>query len=400
MNVAYVSYEFPGFRSWGGAATSTLMVAKSLSLQDLTLTMYIAGDSDRSVVFSSNVNIEIVECSDVSGFRERVAKRVLEHHLIRQFDVIESCDGDGQGYMVAESIPGVPFVTRSHTPLRMIHHYNRHVNNVKRQIDQMRLFFLTPFRRFIQKRYSNDLEFLQFRKSDVISCSSKLLSKSLTLFYPIDTKQAIVPYAIDCARVVEPKRPSGPIKFGFVGSIDNRKGLIELLDAIEVLLERGHSLEFKFAGKMCLSGYPFEKFKMLTDKYSDFVSYIGEIDYCDIHAVFDDIDVLVLPSRFDSYGYVCMEASLNGCGLICSNSVGASELLENVDSMCIHDSHSCKSLVRSMLHLVELYSSNPFEFTRRIKAIQANTISKHSLDNAGAIHVALLRQVSALNKAM
>jgi glycogen(starch) synthase len=396
MNVAYVSYEFPGFRSWGGAATSSLMVAKSLSTQNVTLTMYIAGDTDSCLIHSSNVKIQVVGCLDVSEFRHRVAQRILEQHLICNFDVIESCDGDGQGYLVAETLPDVPFVTRSHTPLRMIHHFNQQISRLFAHVKRIRLISLMPFRHFFKNRYTNDLEFRQFKKSAAISCSSRLLSKSLRWFYPISSKLEIVPYAIDCTTIKEPKCPSGCITFGFVGSIDNRKGLVELLQALEYLIERGLSFNFKFAGKLCLKGHTHKHFESMLDKHSAVVTYSGEFDYCDIQSVFDDIDVLVLPSRFDSYGYVCMEASLNGCGLVCSSSVGASELIKGVDAKCVHRSYSYKSLVRSMEHMIELYTFTPNVFVRRIKEIQCNTVSTHSLENAGSLHFNLLHQVSKL----
>jgi glycogen(starch) synthase len=371
------------------------MVAKSLSLQDIQVAIFIAGDSDACISFSRNVTIVVVACSDVSDFRNLVSAAVVKRHSQNPFDVIESCDGDGQGYAVAKALPTVPFITRSHTPMRMIHYYNQPLTYMSSRINHYRLLLLSKVRRFAVHRYRYDLEYLQLAHSGVISCSSLLLAKSLPLFFPVRAPLTVVPYAYDCSNVMVQKSTTEHIRFGFAGSIDNRKGVSDLLRAIDHLIRLGRKFKFVFVGKMCLSETTHEYFEYLIKTYPDVVSYLGHINYKDIPMVLQNIDVLVLPSWFDSYGYVCIEAVLNGCGLVCSQNVGASELLVAFDPECIHKPYSYKSLVRSLLHTIEQYTANSEEYYKRLRDMQFITLSKHSLETVGGLHVDLLNRVAA-----
>jgi glycogen(starch) synthase len=393
MRIAYISYEFIGYRSWGGVATSSMMDAKSLSLQEITAVFFIGGDKQSSITFASNIRIEVVPCIDVLDFRTKVVDSFASLHENEQFDVIEACDGDGQGYHLACSYPDLPFVTRCHTPMRVIHHYNADRSSIQSEITEYKLQLLKFLRGYMLSRYLSDFEYRQLSVSNLISCPSALMITTLGNFFPIRAKCEIIPYAVDSINGAK-KSGGGPdIKFGFVGSLDVRKGLPELIVALDQLCRSNDNFSFTIVGRQCLSGHALIMFNSLVNRWSEKIKYLGHLDYAATRTVLSSLDVLVVPSLFDNYPLVCIEAALSGCIVSCSNMVGTSMMVSRIDKNLLFRSRSSKSIVRSLTYIIDKYRRKNTWISDLSEQFVNEFSTCHSLEPVGKMHFELLSDV-------
>ena len=390
MRIAYISYEFLGYRTWGGVATSSMMVAKSFSRQDVTAFFFIGGDRNDSILFAPNVIIVVVPSTDINDFRTKVVSAFASLHMNEKFDIIESCDGDGQGYELACAYPDIPFVTRCHTPMRIIHHYNKNRSKNESMVTDLKLNILRTVRIFMAKRYSEDVEFKQLSKSNLISCPSQLMITALRTFYPITVDCLTVPYPIDSNPNPLRSDSCATIKIGFVGSLDNRKGLPALTAALNEISGSYDNFCFTFVGRQCLSGPELLSFESLIESRSEKISYAGQMNYSDTREFLQSLDVLVVPSLFDNYPLVCIEAALSGCVVTCSNMVGASKEVSKIDKNLVFKSGTSSSIVKTLVYILNKHAVTN-TWISQIRERFVEEFSKcHSLELVGKKHVDVL----------
>lgn len=120
------------------------------------------------------------------------------------------------------------------------------------------------------------------------------------------------PYTISRERITECQkdltvRENLPV-FLFVGQIDHKKNIGNIIEACRILHEQGHDFEMLLAGQ----GADLNTFKKKVNEYGlnncvHFIGFIGEPDL--LHAVYDRADLLVFPSIYDNASMVVREAA-------------------------------------------------------------------------------------------
>jgi glycosyltransferase involved in cell wall biosynthesis len=111
---------------------------------------------------------------------------------------------------------------------------------------------------------------------------------------------------------------SGALTFLFAGHAGRRKGVDVLLAASERLTNEGGSHRLQFAGSVEVG---------LFEDTDAQVECLGYLSTPELAEAFRQADVLVLPSRHDSFGRVVVEAMASGLPVIVSEHVGAKELV-------------------------------------------------------------------------
>ncbi|WP_233869130.1 glycosyltransferase family 4 protein [Paraburkholderia adhaesiva] len=120
------------------------------------------------------------------------------------------------------------------------------------------------------------------------------------------------------ARNVDEKRP---VRFIFAGTLSSRKSIDLILDAFERLNAGGHCADLMLVG-----GYEEEKW-LTRAKQVPHVNYLGGVPQSQLYALFATADCLLLPSRFDAFGMVVVEAMAAGTPAIVSTMTGAREVI-------------------------------------------------------------------------
>lgn len=119
---------------------------------------------------------------------------------------------------------------------------------------------------------------------------------------------------------IPPKKPSMPLKIGAFGRFAPQKGFDLLLPAFAGLSPEKFQLH--------LGGYGQDE-QLIQDLAKDLpqVKLLGAIK--DVPAFLADCDVIVIPSRWEPWGLVCLEAKAAGKPIVAFASDGLSEQVQN-----------------------------------------------------------------------
>jgi glycosyltransferase involved in cell wall biosynthesis len=99
---------------------------------------------------------------------------------------------------------------------------------------------------------------------------------------------------------------------GALGRLVHQKGIDILLDIATILKSRGVICKIRIGGDGVLKNKLLQK--TIAENLSDFIDFIGFVE--DSHAFMQGIDISVLPSRWEGFGYVLAEAMLAGKPLV------------------------------------------------------------------------------------
>lgn len=144
--------------------------------------------------------------------------------------------------------------------------------------------------------------------------------------------------------------------FIFVGSLIERKGVLELLFAFEILIKEGFDVNLLILGTGHLESDLHEYIEKSGISYC--VSLRGFI-HDDVAKYYSAADCFVLPTFDDPFGLVIAEAAAAGLPIITTPYAGASrEFVENGKNGYIVDPSDKNQLAFSMKRIVKLSMSN------------------------------------------
>ena len=109
--------------------------------------------------------------------------------------------------------------------------------------------------------------------------------------------------------------PGAPLRVAFIGTLIERKGLPELVDAARRL---HGTVAIDFYGPGDPARFGFE---------AAGVRFCGRAEFCTAQAVFARYDLAVVPSRHDGWGVVVNEALQAGVPVLCSDATGAAAIV-------------------------------------------------------------------------
>lgn len=112
-----------------------------------------------------------------------------------------------------------------------------------------------------------------------------------------------------------------PVRFIFAGTLSARKSVDLILDAFQRLNATRHRAD------LILVGGAEEPRWIDAAKSTSFVQYYPAVPQDQLYALLAQADCLLLPSRFDAFGMVVVEAMATGTPAIVSHMTGAKEVL-------------------------------------------------------------------------
>jgi alpha-maltose-1-phosphate synthase len=145
--------------------------------------------------------------------------------------------------------------------------------------------------------------------------TSQTLSES-----PCSAKIDILPYGAPPAVSREITKLSGPLKVLFAGSLGQRKGLSYLLKAIELL--KG-AVELTLLGRKVIDGCAPLESAVRTHRW------LPSLSHGAVLREMRDHDVLVLPSLFEGFGLVILEAMAQGTPVIATGHTAGPDVIED-----------------------------------------------------------------------
>jgi glycosyltransferase involved in cell wall biosynthesis len=121
----------------------------------------------------------------------------------------------------------------------------------------------------------------------------------------------------------EPKQPAlkmnpQPGNLLYIGTIEPRKGLTYLLDAMVLLKRRGVECSLKIVGKTVRQWYR-DALDQTIEREQLKVEFTGFLTNEGLDRVTSEADIFAFPSQLEGYGMVICESMVNGTPVVCFN---------------------------------------------------------------------------------
>jgi glycogen(starch) synthase len=330
LRILFVSMEYPPETGGGGIGTYLISLAPALAAQghEVHVLSCVAGQRHADYI-SQGVHIHRRDQRYVRGLGRLKApftsarlrtglSAFLEFRRLKiAFDVIEYPDWGAEGWLL--SIPrSAPLVAHLHTPLPLIQHYNR----LPRNRDAAAASFL---------------ERLSVVRAHLIMSSSHLLVSALNEIGWLKGRSVdVIPYGIDWDRWrdLPAVTTAGPTVL-YVGRLEPRKAPEVLAAAIRLLRADLPEARAVFVGRCggCQEGTRYAEWVQgLATDASSGCTHVEEVPRDKLRDLFAGARVVAMPSRFDSYGMVALEAMAAGRPVVVSATTGAAEFVRQVGS--------------------------------------------------------------------
>lgn len=322
MKICLISYEYPPETNLGGIATYTCNMARALvrkghEVHVIAATEKADFDTQDEGVLVHRVrrpSLPLRESRHLAG-AWRVASCV--RNLGIPFDIVHASEYRGEAFWLTFSRK-FPVVTRLATPYRMV----------------ARLQSASA----AEQRWTLDwIEKTQTLRSDGIFSSTHALADEVCKMWKLDRKRvSVIPNSVDISRVVSlgdglpGQAISGPFIIYF-GRLEKRKGVDVLARALPAVL--GHRPEMKavFVGKdMGCDG------KSMADTIRELAgSAAGRIVIQEgmgqesLFPLVRQAEAVVLPSLWEAFGFVSIEAMALGKVVIATSGSGFAEIIQD-----------------------------------------------------------------------
>lgn len=172
------------------------------------------------------------------------------------------------------------------------------------------------------------------RYSDRVTTVSEIMRKMSLQSYRVDENKIIaIENGVDSSfingsKVSLPSNKNGTHHILFVGGTRRVKGLPFLLDSLDIVTKKRGDIELTIVGKKG------DQHEMLMSQYKHLINnghvrFVGVIPENDLHKIYQISDVFVLPSIYEPFGLVVLEAMSKGKTVVVSDRVGAGSIITN-----------------------------------------------------------------------
>ncbi|MEW6682915.1 MAG: glycosyltransferase [Nitrospirota bacterium] len=344
LHVMLVTKEFPPFTPSGGVGTLFYHLASELLLMGHRVSVIAQGPEESRhqrgrftlhripAVSTSTFGSDSAVVEGSLNWSMRVAEMLLEIHRRDPISVIDTCVWDYEMYAFAAYRPRVdiPLVVRLVTPFAVACESNGWKFTER------------------EKDLVCELERGLIDMADCVIPISDSIKETFTKVYGLnpDKRWHTVPAGLaywpsfevdkDYAEIAHlPElavaKESGKFIFLFLGRLEPRKGIDVFLSAVQHFVER-HPMRddclFVVAGKDCMRLS--ERLHEYLDRAARArVLFTGELSLGDRDKVYSAADVVVFPSRYESFGLVPLEAFVHGKPVIGANAGAIPEVVQH-----------------------------------------------------------------------
>jgi glycosyltransferase involved in cell wall biosynthesis len=131
------------------------------------------------------------------------------------------------------------------------------------------------------------------------------------------------------------------IKILFIGEINQRKGIKQILEAAKILSDQ--NFEFN------LIGLGMSNHSELYKPYKEYVNFLGLVSFETLLCQLKSSDVFIFPSLGEGFGLVLLEALSSGLPVICSRNCAGPDLIQDGKNGFLIDAGDTNALVDKLL---------------------------------------------------
>ncbi len=266
----------------------------------------------------------------------RLPKIIKENNI----EIIEFANWESEGFLftaLVNKFLNKPIVIRLHTPSVIDHKYLGGS-----------VYFSEKLKEHVEKLFVN-------QEGNFLTSSTKFNAYECKKVYSMNKDINIIPLGIKAKKNVN--RPQQtmdhPLNVLFVGRLERRKGIDILIEAIPKVLSKNKNFKFLIVGQENNNhGWITKLRNSIQYNYLNNVNFLGYIaSPKTLDRIYKNSNICVIPSRYESFGLVILDA-LNHQKAVIANKVGGiPEILDNNTAILI--SADSNNLANSILKLSE-----------------------------------------------
>lgn len=359
MRLALVSYEFAGTASGGGIGTYSRGVAAMMAARGHEVEVFTAAPPDPGTVLPVGVVVHAMSV-ERADFPRAVASAFAERHDTRPFDVIEGPEYGAEAMEVARAFPDLPLVVKLHTPTFLIDEIQ---HSYLSSWQKARFVLGGLGRGHLPKPYwkydpAGDPERAYTLGASEITAPSLAILDLLRSRWNLDrSRLAHIPNVFDpSAELLAVPLSTATGRITYLGRLEARKGVIDLAEAMKIVLNRAPATTFRLVGRSLPHPATGEDLaahmRGLLGSLAKSVEFIGGLPHTEVPRLLGDTDICVFPSIWENLPYACLEAMAAGRGVIASNGGGMAEMVDDGRSGRLVAPRDPRGLAEAILALV------------------------------------------------
>lgn len=364
LHILLVSYEFPPEMATGGIGSYMNHLAHLLHLHGHQVTVFSATiKQDLVTVIKRGYCVNyLLPASDISFFREKVLEVFKVYIQSNIVDVIESPEVGACALEIKLYYPKIPLIVRLHTPGVII----TKISNTYQPLHEKLRFVAGALRRgkidfgywaHSDKNRHLDSEFQICCLADRLISPSVALRESIQRFWQLKKEIDIIPNAFHTHDDIFAQLIEGREKIiCFVGKLTILKGMFALTMAIKIILKENPDYYFVFAGRDEAASLSIPSMRawieeQLIDEL-DRIQFTGALDNIGVKKLLCKSRVCVVPSLWENFPTVVLEAMAAGTAVAASNMGGIPEIIEDCVTGYLFDPICHKGIASTVNNLL------------------------------------------------
>jgi glycosyltransferase involved in cell wall biosynthesis len=278
--------------------------------------------------------------TDRMSFPTAIVPLFLGRHRAEPFDVLEGPDFLAEARYITRALVDLPYVVKLHTPFYFAQKFGRLPYNREQFRNQVKLLWYVAKTRNVRALASQENPLFREERAhllnaDEIGSPTQAIGNIITRSWNIPSSRiSLVPYPYEApAEMLAIPVNTNTRRISFVGRLEWRKGVQDLALAIPLILQRHPDAKFRFVGAWGASPLTGTNMKdYLCAELREFQSsleFTGRVPLNSIPGYLATTDICVFPSRWESFGFVVLEAMAAGRAVVCTGNAGMGEIVEH-----------------------------------------------------------------------
>jgi glycosyltransferase involved in cell wall biosynthesis len=369
LHVCFVSHEYPPETGWGGIGSYTYEMAHGLVRAGHRVTVISSAERREQVLDDGGVTVHrVLAAPDLAsarglwrlqgvwpGFAWSAMRRFREIQARSKIDLIEAPEGRADGVFIAQLRRRPPLVVRLHTAWIFVDRLND----------------VHPDRK---KKLVYALEKRTIRRADALTAPSNAMVRLTSTWVKDDSQAFVVPNPVDTNAFKAGGRRS-PDEILFAGRLEQRKGLPALVAAVPQVLQSCPNASFRFVGADGTDGAGDSwRARLLRDVSPSSRSRIHfeQVGRQEMVAVYQRAGVCVLPSSWENFPYVLLEAMSCETPVVATAVGGLPEMIDDGKTGLLVSPNQPGALTEALCAMVgDQVRSQQMGKRARIKVIEA-----------------------------
>jgi glycogen(starch) synthase len=341
LRAVFVSREHPAGESVGGIGTYTATMARALARRGVDVTVVTRGEPAEWVDADGVTIVRLNHPRLGSGSAARLVAAVRTARVVRALnpDIVQAAEWEAEAWAVARLLRR-PLVTRLATPTYLLERLN---------------WGATRPESALVRRLERD----QARRSAALVAPSLTIAERVTADWSLESEVEVIPNPLDLEEVRNAGENDPPVSLParfllMIGGAERRKGVHVLAAALPSILARHPDLHAVLVGRQrgTEADRALENLWRQVDEVRDRVHVLGLLAREDALAVMARAEIVVLPSLWEAFGFVAVEALALGRPIVAAGGSGFAEILDDgVSGILVPpgDAHALEEAVLGVL---------------------------------------------------